>query len=330
MRIAMIGAGAMGAMFGSRFARAGAEVILHDIDTAHVAAINADGLIVDEPSGTVELSLPATTTPGNIGPVDFAIVLVDSNATSVVATTLAEHLPSEAFVLTLQNGIGNVEALVAALGERRVVGGTTYNSAARLAPGKVLHSNVGETTIGELDGRSSERVAGIADLFRRANLPVETSDNVIGHIWMKFVLNAAINPVCAITGLRPGEVIRTGPARQLLERILDEILVVIAAKGVRLPSKDAWAEVLDHAWQRYNRPSMLQHIEGGRRTEIDSLNGALLAEAHALGIACPFNEAALMTVKAREAHSALRAASPDINEAAIEATARATPRAGST
>jgi 2-dehydropantoate 2-reductase len=118
---------------------------------------------------------------------------------------------------------------------------------------------------------------------------------------MKFVLNVAINPVSAITGLRPGEIARTEPARRLLERALDEALMVVAAKGIALPDRDPRAAVLDHAFERYNRPSMLQHIEQGRRTEIDALNGALLAEARMLGIACPINEAIVLIVKSLEA-----------------------------
>ena len=233
MRIAMIGAGAMGSTFGARFAGAGAEVVLYDLDEAHIAAIADDGLTVATPTGEIHVRLPATSDIGRIGPVDMAVVLVDSNATRAAAEAAAKVLPPSAFVLTLQNGIGNLEALAAALGRERVVGGTTYNSAARQAPGRVLHSNIGETTIGELDGRPSERVSAIAALFRGAGLPIAVSDNVIGHIWMKFVLNVAINPISAITGLRPGEIARTEPARRLLENVLDEVLAVVAAQRHR-------------------------------------------------------------------------------------------------
>ena len=208
MRIAMIGAGAMGAMFGARFARTGAEVVLYDIDADHIAAISANGLVVTDPDGEAIARLAATTSPVEVGPVDCAVIMVDANATEAVAVAIAPVLAPDAFILTLQNGIGNIEKLVAAFGKERVVAGCTYNSAARQEPGKVLHSNIGETTIGELDGSRSDRVAAIAGLFRECGLPIEVSDNVIGHIWMKFVLNAAINPVCAVTRLRPGEIVR--------------------------------------------------------------------------------------------------------------------------
>jgi 2-dehydropantoate 2-reductase len=326
MRIAVIGAGAMGAMFGARFAQAGAEVVLFDKDDAHVAAIRKSGLTVRGRDGDLRLRLSATADPAAMGPVDMALVMVDGNATPDAAAILARVLPAEAFALTLQNGIGNIETLSAALGEGRVMAGSTYNSGARLQPGKVAHTNVGNTTIGELNGRATGRLVDVATLFADADLPVTVTDNVIGHIWMKFVLNVAINPVSAVTGLRSGEIARTPSALALLEHILDEVLAVMAAKGVRLPVGDPRAYVIDHAWVRYNRPSMLQHVEAGRRTEIDSLNGALLREAKVLGIPCPFNEAIVLAVKSLEARAAYRGVSPEIDEAALEEKARATTR----
>lgn len=322
MRIAMIGAGAMGSVFGSRLARAGAEVVLFDADRTHIEAIAVGGLHVDAPDGSATLQLPATTNAEAIGDADLAVILVDSNATTEAAKVAKDVLGKNGAALTLQNGIGNVEVLSKALGAKRVIAGVTYNSAARLRAGHVLHSNIGETTIGEIDGSETARVSEIAHLLRAAGLPVTVSDNAMGHIWMKFVLNAAINPVSAMTGLRPGEIARVAAARELLERVLDEVLDVVAAKGITLPVDDPRGHVLDHAWERYNRPSMLQHVEEGRRTEIDALNGALLKEAQALGVAVPFNEAVVLAIKSIEARNAARAKSPRVDEAALEAIAR--------
>src|SRR5690606_17201391 len=109
MRIAVIGAGAMGAMFGARFADAGAEVVLFDRDDARVAALRETGLAVATPDGERGYRLPATSDPAEIGAADMALVMVDGNATAAVTGMLAATLPRAAFVLTLQNGIGNVE-----------------------------------------------------------------------------------------------------------------------------------------------------------------------------------------------------------------------------
>ena len=322
MRIVMIGAGAMGSVFGARFARAGADVVLFDSDRTHVEAIVVGGLHVDAPDGSATLRLKATSKADAIGKADLAVILVDSNATEEAAKVAKRVIGNDGAALTLQNGIGNVEILSAALGPGRVIAGVTYNSAARIKPGHVLHSNIDETVLGEIDGSKSARVAEIARLLREAGLPVAISDNVMGHIWMKFVLNAAINPVSAMTGLRPGEIARIPAARELLERVLDEVLAVVVAKGISLPVDDPRGHVHDHAWERYNRPSMLQHVEEGRRTEIDALNGALLREAKVLGVAVPFNEALVLAIKSIEARNAARANSPRVDEAVLEATAR--------
>ena len=126
----------------------------------------------------------------------------------------------------------------------------------------------------------------------------------MGHIWQKFVLNAALNPVSAITRLRPGEIADSPAARDLVNAILDEVLAVVAAEGIDLPDPGARESILGHAVGRMNKPSMLQHVEQGRRTEIDALNGALLGYAVRHGIACPVNETIVQLVKAIEGRGA--------------------------
>ena len=206
----------------------------------------------------------------------------------------------DGFALTLQNGIGNLEVLAAGLGSKRVLAGSTYNSGANLGPGQAHHTDLGPTVIGEIDGSRSDRAHNIARLMEAAGLPVEVSDNVQGHIWSKFVHNCAINPVSAVTGLKPFEIASTAAASALLNRLLDEILAVVAAAGIRLPEDDPRALIHAHCRERSNRPSMLQHLESGRRTEIDALNAALVERGQALGIATPLNEAIVLIVKAME------------------------------
>ena len=147
----------------------------------------------------------------------------------------------------------------------------------------------------------SDRVRKIAQLLEAAGLPVEISDNVQGHIWSKFVHNCAINPVSAVTGLRPFKIAETAATSNLLDRLLDEILAVVAAAGIRLPEDDPRELIHAHCRERSNRPSMLKHLESGRRTEIDALNAALVQRGQDLGIANPFNEAIVLIVNALEA-----------------------------
>ena len=324
MRVAVLGAGAMGAIFGSAFARAGADVALFDKRSEVVEAINANGLIVEGVLGATIARLRATTIAAELGTVDLALVLVDSTATPAVAGVAAGVLAKDGCALTLQNGVGNWEALAARLGRERVLAGSTYNSGAGLGPGRARHTNLGPTIIGETDGAPSARVHAIARMLGAGGLPVEVVDNVQGHIWSKFVHNCAINPVSAVTRLRPGEIARTKAAADLLDRLLDEILAVVAAAGIRLPEADPRAHIRDHCWERYNRPSMLQHLEGGRGTEIDALNGALVDLARRLGAPAPFNEAIVLLVKALE--GAPRPGAPPLDELALEQLAWDAPR----
>jgi len=322
MRIAVIGAGAMGSVFGARLQSTGAEIILFDINEAHIQAIRARGLTLGEAGGERLIAIPATSHIAEIANVDLVLVFVDSNATASVAPLLPNLLAKDGVVLTLQNGIGNVEALVAVLGAERVIAGSTLNSATFAGPGHVRHTNVGPTVIGRPEGAPTERVRVLAARLSDAGFPTTASDNAMGHLWAKFVLNCAINPLCALTGLRAGEIARHPPTAQLLEQVLDEVLAVAVAKGIRLPDPDLRAHVLDHAFERYNRPSMLQHVESGRRTEIEALNGALVREARQLGVPVPRNEAIWAAVSGIDARHARERAMPQLDEAALEAAAR--------
>jgi 2-dehydropantoate 2-reductase len=322
VRIAVIGAGAMGSVFGAGLQSTGADVILFDINEAHVQAIRARGLTLGEAAGERMVAIPATSRIAEIADADLALVMVDSNATASVAPLLPNLLAKDGVALTLQNGIGNVETLAAVLGTQRVVAGSTLNSGTFVGPGHVRHTNVGPTVIGSPEGPPSEGVRALAARLSNAGFPTTAVDNAMGHVWAKFVLNCAINPLCALTGMRAGEIARHPPTARLLERVLDEVLAVAAAKGIRLPDPELRAHVLDHAFERYNRPSMLQHVESGRRTEIEALNGALVREASKLGIAVPYNEAIWAAVSGIDARHARERVTPRLDEAALEAAAR--------
>jgi 2-dehydropantoate 2-reductase len=316
----------MGAIFGSALGRAGESVVFYDNRPEVIDAIRRDGARLTGVLGDLVFRTAATGDPRDIGDIDLALIVVDSGATADVAAIAAECLPPDGFALTLQNGIGNWEALAAVLGKGRVMAGSTFNSGAGLRPGLTAHTNLGPTVMGEVSGPVSERARRLAGQFEKAGLPFELSDAVEGHVWSKFVHNCAINPVSAVTGLRGGEIARTPAAARLLDAVLDEVLAVVASAGVRLPEDDPRGHIHDHCWERYNRPSMLQHLESGRRTEIDALNGALVGRARALGVPVPVNETIVNIVKGLEAAGGRQARV--LNEAALEREAAAEPRNG--
>ena len=300
MRIYMIGAGAMGGVYGGLLSKAGYDVTLIDPREDHIGKIRSGGIAIEGMRGSHTIKLPAQTTSGDLPSGDLAIIFTDSNSTPDAAKAAKKLLKPDGFALTLQNGIGNVEALVAELGRERVIAGVSMNSAANPAAGRSAYTNVGMTSIGELDGRDSARVKEVAAMLNKAEIPTEIIPDPMNWIWGKFVLNCGVNALAAITGLRSGEMYRTPEVSALQDRVIDEIMAVVERKKLNLPEKDPRKKIKAHCRIRYNKPSMMQHIEQGRRTEIDALNGALVREAKALGIATPYNEAVVAVVKGLE------------------------------
>jgi len=322
MRVYMIGAGAMGSVYGGLLARAGYEVTLIDPRADHIGVIVRQGLTIEGVRGRHVIRLPAQTGHSGLPPADFVIVFTDANSTREAARTAAQVLKPDGFALTLQNGIGNVESLVSELSEARVIAGVSMNSAANPEPGLAQYTNAGLTSIGELDGRNSKRIGEVARMLNKAEIETAVVADPMACIWSKFVHNCAINPLAAVTGLRSGEIYRTPEVDALQDRIIDEILRVVERKGVRLPEPDPRKKIKEHCRVRYNRPSMMQHVEHGRRTEIDALNGALVREARALGIAVPYNEAIVAVVKGLEQSRRQRLHEPPIDYARREEVAK--------
>ena len=318
MKITVIGAGAMGGTYGGLLAVAGHEVHLIDASQAHVDAINRDGLRLDGVLGEHRVRVPASSAPIGDG-ADMGIVFVDSNNTGAAAETATRVLAPDGFAITFQNGIGNVEKLQSALGKERVLGGSSMCSAATRAPGHVRLTHVGKTSIGETDGAVRPRAEALAETLGGAGFETEVAPDVMAVIWEKFVLNCCINAIAATTGLRGGEMTRLPELDAFQDRIIEEVMAVTEARGIRLPTPDLPAKIKAHSRRKFNKPSMLQHVEAGRRTEIDALNGALLREAAALGIGTPYNASLVALLKGRELHQMRRIHEPDLDYDAWEA-----------
>ncbi len=326
MRLVVIGAGALGASYGGRIAETGRDVTLVDLRPDHVAAIARDGLEVLGLPRPIRVRVAAATPDRVVGPFDVAFVTTDTNGTVEAAATAARILAADGFALSLQNGIGNLEALERALGRDRVVGGSTMCSFRGLGPGRVEQTHMGPTTIGELDGTLSPRVRALAAALEAAGYPTTVSTEIPTVVWTKFVLNSAINPLCALTGLRIGEIARLEPMDRFQDLILDEIFAVVRAKGLALDEPGLRARIKDHSWAKFSKPSMLQHIEAARRTEIDALNGALLRETETLGLELPYNRALVALLRGRELHERRRVHEPGLDYDALERAAAREPR----
>ncbi len=300
MQIAVIGAGNMGCVYGANLARVGEQVTLIDVWEEHVRQIQAFGLRMDGLHGTFSAAVGATTNPAEAPKADAAVICVNTYNTPDAARAAGIVLKDGGYALTLQNGVGNVEILTQVLGPDRVMAGLSFHSGDLKAPGHVTHTNQGPTYLGELDRSRSPRLAAMADLFARAGLEPVLEPDIMVTIWSKFVHNCAINAICAITNLRPGHIREVPELDEFQTRIIEETVALVRAKGVTLPDPDPLQTIKAYCAKKFHRVSMLQHLERGRRTEIDALNGYVARESRRLGLAAPCSEALMMLMHGRQ------------------------------
>ena len=301
MRIAVVGAGAMGSIFGGLLAEAGEDVTLVDVWRAHVDAINSRGLRMKGISGDRTVWVRATTYPHAEAAVDLILVFVKSYDTLQAARDALPMASEETIFLTLQNGLGNIEKIGEVAGSTRVVGGCTSQGSTLLGPGEIYHAGRGSTTVGELDGTITARARRISEVFTGAGIETEVSPNIEGAIWSKVLVNVGINALTGLTGMKNGELLHVPEIKALMRQAVEEAWEVAAAMGVRIDLDDPVARVYQVAEATAdNTSSMLQDIQRGRPTEIDALNGAIVDLGDRLNIDTPVNEALTAAVKGLE------------------------------
>ena len=313
MRIAVVGAGAMGGSYGGLLAKAGHEVSLIDVWAEHVEAINRDGLRIDGALGEHVVRLPTATAPAPGQTAELVIVFTDANNTEDGAKTAAGLLGNDGFAITFQNGIGNVETLQRVIGRERVLAGSSMCSAARHGPGHVALTDARATSLGETDGSDSERARAVVAALESAGLEAKIVPDVMATIWEKWVVNCGVNAIAATTGLRSAEITHVAETHAFQAKVLEEAMAVVEAKGIKLPNPDIVDRFKLGAAKSLNRPSMLQHVLAGRKTEIDAINGALLREAAALGVPTPYNESLVALLKGRELAQMRAVNEPDLD-----------------
>jgi 2-dehydropantoate 2-reductase len=193
-------------------------------------------------------------------------------------------------------------------------------------PGHAMHTHRGPTWIGELDGSRTPRLQALNDALQAAGLQPTIVDDIVSYIYTKLVLNSAINPICAAMGIRVGEIPRTPGADELQTRIIEEALAVLKAKGIKLADPDVMGSIKAHCQAKFNKPSMLQHMEQGKRTEVDSLNGAIARIGRELGVPAPCNEALAWMVQGISAQRRRAMHEPPPDYEALEQQAKAQHR----
>ena len=302
MKIIIVGAGAMGSLFGGLLAEAGNQVFLIDIWKDHVDAINKKGLWIEGFSGNrfVEIKAANEINDIDVKP-DLLIFFVKSYNTEKAAKEVCQLIDKGASVLTLQNGLGNIDILSKYLGSDRVIAGATSYGATIISPGKVFHAGSGPTTIGELNGNITIRIKDIANLFSQSGIKTDITQNVLGVIWSKLVINVGINALGVLLNVKNGELITGAFAPKLQNDLIAEALLIAKKKGIRLLHEDMKKEVITICEKtKDNLNSMLQDVIKKRKTEIDFINGAIVDEGKAYNISTPVNETITYLIKAIE------------------------------
>jgi 2-dehydropantoate 2-reductase len=291
-----MGAGAVGCYYGGMLARAGHQVILIG-RTKHVEAIRQHGLLMDTTSFRAHVPIGASTEVRDIQGASLVLCSIKSSDTENAAAMMAPFVGPDATVLSLQNGVDNAERLHAQL-LHTVYPAVVYVAAEMMGPGHVKHHGRGELVVEPL-AMSMEML----EAFASAGVPVHVSDNVVGELWAKLILNCAYNAISAITKLPYGVLFENEGARDLMRLVVHECLAVAQRQSITLPG-DSWQGVERIAATMSGQfSSTAQDLMRGRRSEIDHLNGYIVRRGKSLAIETPANQALYSIVKLLESAS---------------------------
>lgn len=302
MKIAVIGAGAMGSLFGGLLAEYGADVWLLDIWAEHVKTVNENGLHIEREGHYRRVSVNATIDLDRIGISDLVIIFVKSTHTDQAAQTAKILMNDNSLVLTLQNGMGNADAIAGVIEPARIIAGTTSHGATMLGPGNIRHAGIGPTIIGMWANGLKDKALVIAKFFSEAGINTEVVEDIKCVIWNKLLINVGINAITALTGIKNGQLIDLPATRDISRTAVEEAMTLARAQGIDI-NKDAVEHVFQIAKATGpNRSSMGQDIDNKRLTEIEAINGFVVREASAMGIKVPVNKTLTALVETLQSH----------------------------
>ncbi len=294
MRFLIVGPGAMGLLFASRLKKLTQhEIFLLDYKKERAQYLNKHGIRVEGIKGQFHVYVPVITKDQVDFSPDFILIFVKAYSTKDVAYNLKEIVSEDSCVVTLQNGVGNIEILENVL-RKKVYGGITAEGATLISTGHVRHAGYGDTIIGP----TSEKLLELKDILNKAGFSTQVKDNIESFIWGKLLINVGINAITAITGLRNGMLPQLEETKALMHECLREAMEVVKRKKIELPYEDPFQkteQVCKNTAQ--NISSMLQDVLAQRPTEIDFLNGAVGKESKKLGRNTPVNQTLTFLVR---------------------------------
>lgn len=303
MKIVVVGPGAMGCLFAAFLAKSkDDEIWLLDKNRERASVLQQMGISIEGISGNWQAKVKATADVKEIERCDLIIICVKSYDTREAIIEAKSLVGENTAVLTLQNGIGNIEIMGEVVGSDKVIGGVTNLGATLIDVGRLRHAGRGETVIGRIDGKIPVQMRAIREIFNQVGLETRVSRDIKGILWSKLIINVGINALTAITRLNNGRLIEFEGTRRILREAVTEAVRVAKRKRIKLIYDDPLAKVeaVCEATAT-NVSSMLQDILRKKRTEIDFINGVIVRQAQELGIPVPVNSILLDLVKTIEA-----------------------------
>lgn len=291
MDIAIIGPGAMGCLLGGYLAQSGHRLTLLDYRPERAEALNRQGIHIEGVRGNFTIPVRVTAKAGEVVSAELAILCVKAYHSSLALDMHRSLLDRTAMVLSLQNGLGNVEAISSIAGPEKTLAGITSEGANLAGLGQVIHAGHGETVIGEVADKKTDRSEILAQMFQDGGFNTRISRDIHSLLWTKLVVNIGINALTALLRVRNGIIARFDQTREIMLGAAGEAVDVAQALKIPLDRQTCLERVLEVAQMtEKNRSSMLMDVINERRTEIGQINGEVAARGEQLGIPTPINK----------------------------------------
>tara|TARA_B100000686_G_scaffold324055_1_gene379395 strand:+ start:12 stop:956 length:945 start_codon:yes stop_codon:yes gene_type:complete len=305
LKVAVLGAGAMGCLFGGLLAEKGLNVVLIDVWKEHIDAINSKGLKMDGHGGDRFIKIKATTEPAKLNTTDVIIIMCKATVLEKALMGVKNIVGEKTVLMSFQNGIGHEAIMSKIAGKEKVLGGTTTQASNILGPGHIKNHASLPSWIGEYEGGMSDRVKSVAETFTAHGLETIPSDNIKKRKWMKLFALTAIGPLSAIFDLNHSDLYinnkSSRASRDLGKQIILETRQVAKADGVDVSENEClemFNKIVDS--KQTNKSSMAFDVLNKRKTEIEFINGAVSKIGKKHGIATPLNDLMYKIINIKE------------------------------
>ena len=296
MRIAVMGAGAVGAYFGARLSASGLDVSFI-ARGEHLRSLQKNGLKIKSIQGDLEIYSRFTSNPEEVGPVDLILFSVKSQDTEEAGRSAAPLMSEKTTILSLQNGVDNPEKIGRLWGEDRTLAGVVYIAARVTEPGLLEHSAGGRIVLGSLDPRRQEMARKTEAILARAKIPCDVRSDIRTVLWKKLAWNAPFCALSCLLRMTVGEILASDSLKELITGCVEEVRLAAQCRGFELPSSTADETVKFSRSLGDAKPSMLQDLEAGKSLEYEALNGIVVRLLHEAGKRAPINEILYATLK---------------------------------